>query len=235
MSKPKILPKIDALNIIDFRLKKEDLVDILVDDKRKYNEELLKDLINETNNLSVKISDILNSETNSLKSDVLNFLFNNNFISKQILELIKKKELYIQTVHSSNGKSLDIYIELNKNSDYFSEYISLYKNMSLKYSFDIEKIILLKKYKKINEYFDLKSKQYDIEKNIRIVSSFNYQDYKKEINVTLTKQILSNINNGEDIFKLINNKNNELIQGKNEETKTEIKSTNRRVRKTTSK
>ena len=30
MSKPKILPKIDALNIIDFRLKKEDLVDILV-------------------------------------------------------------------------------------------------------------------------------------------------------------------------------------------------------------
>lgn len=235
MSKPKILPKIDALNIIDFRLKKEDLIDILVDDKRKDNDELLKILTNQLNDLSIRIINIYEKESESFKLEVLNLLINNNLISKEILELIKKEVLSIQYIPRFCGgvNTLKVRIIGMSNSSY--KFNPLYRQINLEYLFSFEEIVSLKKYKKINEYFDLKINQSNINNNITKISNFNYQEYKKEMSIKLTKQILSNINNGEDIFKLINNKNNELSESKKEETKTEIKSTNRRVRKTTSK
>ena len=235
---PKILPKIDALSIIDFRLKKEDLVDILIEDKRKDNEALLKELnkeLEDIKSLKNKLLIDIDSECLKIVEEICSKKLVDFIVKKYLCINFKIKDLY-DSIKEGYVTSLVIEIEINKklkasqkNIVYDQGYY--YSN----FNFDIEKLALLKTYKAITSYSNLDKRRKVIFKTIQEIQEFNYQKYKKEVSVKLTRQILSNINNGEDIFKLINNKNNELSEGKKEKTTEKIKSTNRGVRKTTSK
>lgn len=227
MSKTKILSSKDALELVDFKLKKEDLINLMVDELEMNNNDLIinytkeiDDLIDKFNN---HIINITRTKVKKLLGSKVEITFigvckHNEILSHKNVFTTRNKENF--NINSSCPFRNNWYRQSSKtfitikiqfkdiNDDFF--------NGSMTYSVEFSEDL-----KSLHEFI------IELNQKLKDLVYFDYNTYKKQISNNLTRNILNNVTNGENIYDLLNNKiKDEPIQSKTQKTTKALKSKN---------